>query len=492
MTSLCSARIRFIAIASLGLCVMPLYAADPVESQPAATQTPRRLKLPPIPATFKHPGLLHSLEELQSVKKHIEAGEEPWKSAFQTMKTSMWANPHYRPKPHEVCSSGFLGAGGAAGGAFDENNDAMAAYTQALMWIFTGDEEYAESAVGILNAWTMLKRHEGPNWYMMAEWEGAMFPEGAELIRATYPKWKKEDIAEFSDMLSRVFLPVLHNRFAFGNRQFGAINAQMAIGVFNDDRAAFCEGLAHWVSYVPSWIYLKEDGPAPIRPDYWLTTPTNEELDKLDEGLFPDVKQSWIYSEERVKAFMKENHLGDDITGMLKRYQADSYWCFAPPEAYVDGLCAETFRDLGHCEMGLGELINAAEIAWHQGIDLYSIHGKRITTCMELHTFLRIGDPVPKVFYGVQPSGMNPTFEIAYNHYHNRMGMDLPNTRRLIQQVFRGTCLNQKLIVTPGMSYVEPEPGLRTDHIGYPGGLAIAWETLTHAELGGVRAPPKK
>jgi len=463
----------------------PLHVEAPVAAPASASiRTPLPLTMP---AKFIHPGLLNSMEELGFVKKKIETGEEPWKSAFKMMKASKWANPQYKPHPHEVVSSGFLGAGGAVGGAFDESDDASAVYTLALMWIFTDDEMYARKAVEILNAWTILKRHEGPNWYMMAQWTGSMFPQGAELIRATYPKWKKEDIVKFSEMLNRVYLPVLHNRMSFGNREFGVINALMAIGVFNDDRAAFAEGMAHWVSYVPSWIYLREDGSTPIKPDYWTTSPTNDELAKLDEGFFPTVKQSWIFSGDEVAAFMKMNKLGDDRTS-LERYDMNKYWNKAPDAAFVDGLSAETFRDLGHCDLGLAQMTNSAEIAWHQGIDLYAVHAKRIIAFMELHSLLRMGDPVPKEFYSVQPMGMTATFEIAYNHYHNRIGLDLPKTHFLIAQAIRPLTA-QTPIVSPGWSYVDPGPGIRANQIAYPVTLWSAWETLTHAELGGARTP---
>lgn len=481
-------KIHCVALAGLGLCVMPLHAQSPTppetnDSDPVAAPIP----VPPVPAKFNHPGLLNSLEELQFVKKKIEAGEEPWKSAFEAMKASKWANPRYKPHPHETVSSGFSGAGGAAGGAFDESDDACAAYTLALMWIFTGDEKYAEKAVEILNTWAaVLKKHEGPNWYMVTQWEGCMFPQSAELLKATYPKWKKEDIARFSKMLSEVFLPVLHNRMSFGNREFGVINALMAIGVFNDDRGAFSEGLSHWVSYVPSWIYLKEDGPVPMKPNYWLTSPSNEELAKMDANLFPNPAEAWFNVEVK--------NLGDDRSAFIDKENKPAYkrafsWSNAPAAAFVDGLCGETFRDLGHCDLGFAQLINAAEIAWHQGIDLYSIHSKRITAFMEFYSFLRTGDPVPKVFYGVQPTAMNATFEIAYNHYHNRMGMNLPKTQALIQEHIR-TCLAKTPTVSPGWAYVKPEPGIRTNYIVYPAVLAIAWETLTHAELGGAKTPP--
>ena len=82
------------------------------------------LKVPDIPATFKHPGLLNSMEELQFIKKKIAAGEEPWKSAFEQMKATKFAALNYKPHPHETVGLGILGEGGAAIGTFDEDEDA--------------------------------------------------------------------------------------------------------------------------------------------------------------------------------------------------------------------------------------------------------------------------------------------------------------------------------------------------------------------------------
>ncbi len=459
-------QISGLVIIGILLPVLPADAADP------AVQ---------VPAKFKHPGLLNSLEELQLVKRKIEAGEEPWKSAFEQMKASKFAALKYKPHPRENVSAGILGAGGAAGGAYDLSEDSIAAYTQALMWICTDNEQHAKNAVSILNAWNIFQCRGRANWYLGSAWDAAQWAEGAELIRATYPKWSPDDIAKFSAMLDRAYLPVLHNQMAYGNRELSVCNGLVAIGVFNNDRAAFAEGVHHWVSYVPCWIYLSKDGPTPRKPDYWLTSPNHEELAKMDAGLFPDVKQSWIYSDETTFTKAIKNKLGNDHA-MLENGDMDLLWSHAPASAYVDGLCAETFRDLGHCDLGLAQMINTAEIAWHQGMDLYSPESKRITAFMELQSFLRIGDPIPKVFYSVQPTGMTMTFEIAYNHYHNRMGMNLPKTEALIQQVFR-PCLAKVPDIPKGWCCIRPDPGLRANQIAGPAVLDISWEALTHAEL---------
>ena len=44
----------------------------------------------------------------------------------------------------------------------------------------------------------------------------------------------------------------------------------------------------------------------------------------------------------------------------------------------IDGLLQETVRDSGHANLGLSAMVNAAETARQQGVDLYGEQGKRI------------------------------------------------------------------------------------------------------------------
>lgn len=487
-------KMSYAVFTGLALCLSPAHAQE-VESadqpEPEKVEQPGKVlppvPLPPIPEKFRHPGILNTMEELESIKKKIQDGVEPWKSSFEIMKASREADLNYRPKPRERVASGLLGKGTIEGGAGDLGRDIQAAYVQTLLWYFTGNEQYAENAVRIFDAWTVLKGFDGGNWYLTAAWGGALFAEAGEVLRATYPKWKKEDIAKFQQMLSNTYLPVLHNRKSYGNREFAVINAMMAIGVFNDDRAAFAEGVSHWLNYVPNWIYMKEDGPAPAKPVYWQEgyTPSVEELAKLDEGLFPDVKESWIYSGDKMLATMKEQRKGDDSTYCM-RYNARQAWNNAPEAAYVDGLCAETFRDLGHCDLGFVTLSRAAEIAWHQGVDLYAFHDKRIMAFMELYSFHRTGEILPKEFYPLLATGMCLTFEIGYNHYHNRMGYELPKTRRLVEEFIRPIGMTPPRISGVWVFWTPP-PGLRAIQLNVAGNSR--WETLMHAEKGGPKTP---
>jgi hypothetical protein len=233
-------------------------------------------------------------------------------------------------------------------------------------------------------------------------------------------------------MLAEVFLPVLHNQMAFANREFSVINAMVAIGVFNNERAAFYEGLSHWLAYVPEYYYVGADGPEPRKPDFWLNSPSNDVLASLDAGLFSNIRDSWIYADTNPL------HLGNDTTILTKFSVADQW---RKPAAYIPGYSPETGgRDLGHAELAFRHTINVAEIARHQGIDLYTPYADRLTAFMEMTAALRLGVPADQRAYDGK---LNPgdgvassVYEIPYAHYH-AAGMSLPNTERMLTTVTR-------------------------------------------------------
>ncbi len=87
-----------------------------------------------------------------------------------------------------------------------------------------------------------------------------------------------------------------------------------------------------------------------------------------------------------------------------------------------DSTTQETLRDQGHEQMGIGGLAGIAETAWHQGVDLYSTADNRLLKGVE-GTAKR-----------VMATGHRrlPIWESVYNHYHNRMGRDMPHTKAIL------------------------------------------------------------
>jgi hypothetical protein len=92
---------------------------------------------------------------------------------------------------------------------------------------------------------------------------------------------------------------------------------------------------------------------------------------------------------------------------------------------------------MGHTQMGIGELVDAAEIAWKQGIDLYSELPDPQTGIPRLAEGLEFA---AKILNGIamettcgtisKPGyGLDPMWEKSWNHYGNRTGLDLPYTK---------------------------------------------------------------
>lgn len=414
---------------------------------------------------FRHPGGLNTLGELKKIRAKVNRGEEPWKSSSLKLEASPYAPLTYIPHPVSVVTKGGTEANAI--------RDAVAAYTQTLLWVLTGDESHAEKAAQLIDAWSgTLTSFEELNWYLDASWMAVPLAEAAEILRSTYPRW--HGAARLSKLFNDLFLPMLHDRMAFGNREFAVCNALVAIGVFNDDPAAFYEGIEHWLAYVPSYFYIKEDG-AEARPaDYWLSAASDAFLMKLDAKRIPKDWTSWIELAEQRK------YRGDDKTALTKD-TVDELW--KHPGAYLPGYTPETGgRDLGHTENAFLSAVNVAEIAWNQGIDIYSFAAPRLSVFMETMASIRLGEPISPAAYGgvlELGNGLAPTYEVAYNHLHYKMGIDLPKTRRLIETVIRQ------------MGPVRFEPpfppqfpaSLRTNRVWEQAGWTANWETLTHGEL---------
>jgi hypothetical protein len=100
-------------------------------------------------------------------------------------------------------------------------------------------------------------------------------------------------------------------------------------------------------------------------------------------------------------------------------------------------------------------MIDAAETARIQGVDLYSLEAPRITAALELHAGYITGKSTSCAACALTVSTAG-TWEIAYNAYVGRLAMPLPNVAQLITSIRP----------TGGDQYF------------------IDFETLTHAQLG--------
>ena len=110
--------------------------------------------------TFVHPGLLHSQNDIDQIKERLAANDTETLKAFEVLKNSWVANKGVNDiwGVTEYIKRGIAG---------DENymnayRNAAKAYQCALLWKITGETQWAERAVYVLNQYVAItKESEG-------------------------------------------------------------------------------------------------------------------------------------------------------------------------------------------------------------------------------------------------------------------------------------------------------------------------------------------
>jgi hypothetical protein len=339
----------------------------------------------------------------------VRLKREPWTSAFNQMLAHPVASPTRVPNPFAVVECGPFSMPNI--GCTDERQDALGAYANALAWYVTRDKKYAEKAIQLMDAWApVITGHVNSNAPLQTGWAGSSWPRAAEIIRYTYRGWSRASIERFSTMLRTVYLPVVikGHPTSNGNWETTMMEAAVGISIFLDDRASYDLAIAKFRARVPAYVYLTSDGPFPVPP---LNNPN-------------------VVTPEQIIAF----------------------WQHQP--TFVDGLSQETCRDFVHTGYGLANIAHIAETTRIQRQSLWPWLATRMSATLEFHAALDQGAPVPATLCGgVIHKGLGPVTEVAYNALHNRMRVDLPNTRTL----------------------VEAKRPANTNI------LFIGWDTLTHA-----------
>ena len=186
---------------------------------------------------FTHPGLLHSREDLNRMKEAFENKKEPIFTGFKALEESLYSKANYQmrgPFP-EWGRAPNIRAGEA-------RSDARAAYENALMWAVTGNKDHANKAIQIINAWAgSLKKVSGIDGVLAAGIQGVKFANAAEILRYTESGWSEEDAKKCEKWFMEAWYPTIEHYayFANGNWETAALQTNMAIAVYCNDRELF-------------------------------------------------------------------------------------------------------------------------------------------------------------------------------------------------------------------------------------------------------------
>ncbi|KAJ4305472.1 hypothetical protein N0V90_001003 [Kalmusia sp. IMI 367209] len=365
---------------------------------PLAASTVFASPVTPRQSTFQHPGVFISKSQIDFTKAKLAAKADPWRAAYSALDSVPWSKTSWTPSPVATvrCEDPGSPEHDQEQGCEEERLDALAAYSLALRWAYTGNAQYSSAAIAIFDAWSaVLKEHvsssapEQPG--LQSGWVASTWARAAEIIRYTDAGWSSSSIASFEGMLRDVYLPLVREGSADNpnNIDSAMLEAAQGIAVFLDDRALYDAVMARFKQHVASYIYLKTDGAYPRIPE-WTTK---------------------YKTEERVRAL----------------------WQSQP--SFFNGRTMETCRDLEHASYGLASISHMLETAYIQGEDLYnSDPGVRLQTALEVHAQYAKGGSAPsEICGGSLKYALLPVAEPGYSALVGRLGKSLPQTKGFVQ-----------------------------------------------------------
>lgn len=329
---------------------------------------------------FVHPGILHTTKSIERMRAQIADKEYPAYGSFELLKSHHCSQADYQPfGPFEIISRD---------GEFRHTKSKMeqdfsAVYQNALMWVLTGEKTHAEKSLELLlgYAGTLKRIPETNDAPLLVGLEGLKIIYATEILRHTYKKMTVVQFNEISRMIREVFLPVMENfyhRKPYTNGNWGPIvtKAYMAAAILWDNEEMYNKAV-----------------------DFYL-------------------------------------HANDN--GTIAHYISGD-----------TGQIQESGRDQGHSMLGIGALATVCEIAWQQGDDLYSALDNRLMKGFEYVAKYNLGynvlfavwkDVTGKYSNWTEISNKGrgrymPIFEMTYNHFVIRKGMQMPYTEQVLRQI---------------------------------------------------------
>lgn len=337
---------------------------------------------------FAHPGLLHTQADFTRMQTKVAASAQPWTAGFNRLA----ANPYSsltRNFTNPVPSTVYRGFNGTNSENYASMfRDIAAAYATALRWKVTGDVNYANKSIAILNAWSAnLTAISGTgDKFLAAGIYGYEFANAGEIMR-DYSGWAPADFARFQNMLLTVFYPMNHDFLLnhngtcdthyWANWDLCNTASMLAIGVLCDNRSIYNEALTYYKTGTGSGAFNQ------VMPFYY---------------------------------------------GDLAQWQ-------------------ESGRDQGHGLLGVALAGSLAQMAYNQGDDLFAYGNNALLKAFEYIAKYNLGYEVPYTTYrncdGIiqtvistdQRGNVRPVWELVYNHYVNVKGLNAPYSALFAQRL---------------------------------------------------------
>ncbi|KAG5655617.1 hypothetical protein KAF25_003954 [Fusarium avenaceum] len=359
------------------------FALKPVYAASDSKATPYFPIPTNAPKTWVHPGVFVSRPQLDHIAKKIKARENPWTEAWDSMLNMSYMSPTRTAEPFETVECGPTSTPNI--GCYQEREDSMAAYMNALAWWITKDKHYVEKSIHYMDAWSStIQSHNNSNAPLQAAWSSANWVRAGEIVRSSYEHWSNKSIKAFSNMLRHVYIPMIEDGAPRknGNWELGEstssvllsladlltlvvmVESTIGAAVFLEDAALYEKSLELFSGRVPAYIYLTSDGKYPVQGRGGINN--TAEIIKFwnNQKTFP-----------------------------------------------ISGITQETCRDFAHTSFGISSISHVAETLRIQGMDVWRSTdvGARVKAALELHTALDSKEkPIPEwLCNGTIPDTMN-------------------------------------------------------------------------------------
>ncbi|SKC54198.1 RICIN domain-containing protein [Ohtaekwangia koreensis] len=283
------------------------------------------------------------------------------------------------------------------------SRDAHAAYLNTIRWYISGNTSYADCAVRICNAWSSTVNQvptgtDIPGLSGIPIFEFAMV---GEILRM-YPGWASADFTRFKNMMINYFYPVCND------------------------------------------FLLNHNGSC--ISNYWSNWDICNIGAILTIGILCDDRAKY---NQAVTYYQTGAGMGSIMNAVPTIHPGNL------------GQWQESGRDQEHAQLAVGMMASICEVAWHQGLDLYSYSNNRLLAGAEYIAQTNLWKYVPYTYYtncqnanqswiSINGRGRlddRPVWELIYNHYVVRKGLSAPNTKAMAQ-------------------LMRPEHG-SADHFGY-------------------------
>ncbi|UUZ78757.1 hypothetical protein LJK88_26070 [Paenibacillus sp. P26] len=213
-----------------------------------------------ISGTFHHPGIAMRQADLDHMRDHVRAGDEPWNTAFHAFSS----DPESRKNPRIYYENGndlFVNIRGPW--AFTDangkhwpnpsdyvgtraNTDSLTAFKQAIMWYITGDETYRANAMAIIRDYSAIQS-VAPHISFRFATMTYLLTAAAEILRYSDTptqslKWTETDTQNLIHALNLVTVTYNPHTFFMNQHQFNVMGT-IGRAVFTNDLKLYAEAV---------------------------------------------------------------------------------------------------------------------------------------------------------------------------------------------------------------------------------------------------------